>query len=505
MTRLPDWLEPLPDAERMRATDRWAIEDRGIAGLDLMERAGAGLAALAAQVAGADGAVAIVCGKGNNGGDGYVAARHLRESGRDVRVLAIARPEELRGDAAANAQRLPAPPPEPFSAAALEDAAVAVDAILGTGFSGAPHGPAADAIAALNAWGGPVVACDVPSGVDASTGEAEGAAVRAVATATFAAAKPGLWINPGKGLAGAVRVIDIGIPPGAPGPAPAVGLGDDALVLALVPRRRPGWTKFTSGHVLVAGGARGLSGAPCLAAEAAQRAGAGYVTACVPASLEPVFEMRLLEVMTRGLPDRDGAHTEEGVEQVLELAARGGALIAGPGIGRTDGAVAFVRRLVREAEVAVVLDADGLNAHAGDLAALADRPAPTVLTPHEGELGRLLGVDSDAVRARRLHHAREAARAARAIVVLKGDDTLVAEPDGAVAVSPGASPGRATAGTGDVLSGVIAAALARGVEPFAAACAGVRLHARAGVRAADERGVDGVIARDVIEALPHAW
>jgi ADP-dependent NAD(P)H-hydrate dehydratase / NAD(P)H-hydrate epimerase len=504
MSPLPDWLEGLPDAERMRATDRWAIEERGIPGLELMERAGAGLAALTAEVA-PEGPVAIVCGKGNNGGDGHVAARLLREAGRDVRVLVVAPVDELRGDAAAMAKRVPGPAPEPFSAAALEGAEAAVDAILGTGFGGEPHGPAAEAIAALNDWAGPVVACDVPSGVDASTGEVASAAVHALATATFAAAKPGLWINPGKAHAGAVRLVDIGIPPGAPVPAPEVGLIHDAPVLALVPRRRPGWTKFTSGHVLVAGGARGLSGAPCLAAEAAQRTGAGYVTVCVPASLEPVFEMRLLEVMTRGLPDADGAHTEAGAGQVLELAQRGGALVAGPGLGRTDGAVAFIRRVVAETDLAVLLDADGLNAHAGELGALAARDAPTVLTPHEGELGRLLGVDSDEVRARRLHHARAAARESGAVVVLKGDDTLVAEPGGTVAVSPGASAALATAGTGDVLSGVIATMLARGVEPFAAACAGVRLHARAGVRAADERGVDGVIARDVIEALPHAW
>jgi NAD(P)H-hydrate epimerase len=326
-----------------------------------------------------------------------------------------------------------------------------------------------------------------------------------VATATFGAAKPGLWINPGRALAGAVRVVDIGIPPGAPVDPPDVGLIDDAPLLALLPRRAPGWTKFTSGHVLVAGGARGLTGAPCLAAEAAQRTGAGYVTACVPASLETIFELRLLEAMTRGLPDHEGAHTEGGVDAVLDLASRGGALIAGPGIGRTGGAVAFARRLVAEAEVGIVLDADGLNAFEGDVGALTGRGAPTLLTPHEGELGRLLGVDSDEVRARRLHHARAAARAAGAVVVLKGDDTLVADPDGLVAVSPGASAALATAGTGDVLSGVIAAVLSRGVEPFTAACAGVRLHARAGVRAADERSADGVIARDVIEALPHVW
>ena len=505
MSALPDWLAALPDAETMRATDRWAIADRGIPGIELMERAGAGLAALVMELQVGDGPIAVVCGKGNNGGDGYVVARLLREAGREVVVLATAPVDELEGDAAANAQRLPGDPPQPFSPAALEPVVLAVDAILGTGFSGAPRGAAAEAIDALNAWAGAVVACDVPSGVDASTGEVHGAAVRAVATVTFAAAKPGLWINPGKAHAGAVRVVDIGIPPGAPVEPPPVGLIHDAALLALVPRRRAGWTKFTSGHVLVAGGARGLSGAPCLASEAAQRTGAGYVTACVPASIETVFEIRLLEVMTRGLPDADGAHTDAGVDEVLELAARGGALIAGPGLGRTDGAHAFARRLVREAPVAVVLDADGLNAHASDLGALAGRSAPTVLTPHEGELGRLLGVDSDEVKARRLHHVREAARTAQAIVVLKGDDTLVAEPGGTVAVSPGASAALATAGTGDVLSGVIAAILARGVEPFAAACAGVRLHARAGVRAADERGVDGVIARDVIEALPHAW
>jgi NAD(P)H-hydrate epimerase len=285
---------------------------------------------------------------------------------------------------------------------------------------------------------------------------------------------------------------------------PDVGLVDDARLLALLSSRGAGWTKFTSGHVLVAGGSRGLTGAPSLSAEAAQRAGAGYVTACVPASLQTIFEIRLLEAMTRGLPDDHGAHTAAGVEPVLELAARGGALVVGPGIGRTEGAFAFARELVGRAEVAVVLDADGLNAHAGDLAALTARSAATVLTPHEGELGRLLGVDSGDIKARRLEHVRLAAAQSRAIVLLKGDDTLVAEPAGLVAVSPGATGALATAGTGDVLTGVIAAMLARGMDPFAATCAGVRLHARAGIRAAQEKGVDGVIARDVIEALPHA-
>jgi hydroxyethylthiazole kinase-like uncharacterized protein yjeF len=426
---LPAWLQGLPDPERMRATDRWAIEELAIPGLELMERAGRGLADLVVAVA-PEGAIAIACGKGNNGGDGYVAARLLREAGRAVRVLAVAPRDELSGDARANAERVDGI--EPFAAARLDDCAVAVDALLGTGFSGAPHGAAADAIAALNAAGLPVVAADVPSGIDAATGVAEG------------------------------------------------------------------------GHVLVAGGARGLTGAPSLAAEAAQRAGAGYVTACVPASQQAVLAQRLLEAMTRGLPDDDGAHTPDGVQAVLELAARGGALVVGPGLGRSDGAFAFARDLVARADVAVVLDADGLNAHAGDLGPLAARRAPTILTPHEGELARLLDVDSSAVKARRLEHARAAAERSQATVVLKGDDTLIADPGGLVAVSPGATGALATAGTGDVLSGVLAAVLSRDVDPFMAACAGVRLHARAGIHAAHEKGVDGVIARDVIEALPFA-
>jgi ADP-dependent NAD(P)H-hydrate dehydratase / NAD(P)H-hydrate epimerase len=498
---LPSWLQGLPDPERMRATDRWAIEQRGIPGLELMERAGQGLADLVVAVA-PEGPVAIACGKGNNGGDGYVAARLLRDAGREVRALAVAPVDDLRGDARANAERVEGI--EPFAAARLEGCAVAVDALLGTVFSGSAHGAVADAIAALNAAELPIVAADVPSGVDAASGVAEGEAIRARATATFAAAKPGLWINPGKSHAGTVRVIDIGIPAGAPIDEPDVALIDDAALLALLPSRSAGWTKFTSGHVLVAGGARGLTGAPSLAAEAAQRAGAGYVTACVPASQQPILAQRLLEAMTRGLPDDDGAHTAAGVDEVLELAGRGGALVVGPGIGRSEGAFAFARDLLARAEVPIVLDADGLNAHAGDLAALAGRSAPTILTPHEGELGRLLDVDSAAVQARRLEHARAAAARARAIVVLKGDDTLVADPGGLVAVSPGATGALATAGTGDVLSGVLAAVLSRDLDPFMAACAGVRLHARAGIHAAHEKGVDGVIARDVIEALPFA-
>ena len=501
---LPDWLDPLPDAAEQRALDEWAINDRGIPGLDLMERAGTGLADLVGSLV-PDGRVVVVCGKGNNGGDGLVTARVLRSRGREVDVLLLGDPSELRGDAATNHSRLPGPGVAAFDAGVLSGAAGIVDAILGTGFSGEPREPAAGAISAINdaaASGGSVVACDVPSGVDASTGEIAGAAVRARATATFNAGKPGLWIEPGKTHAGEVHVIDIGIPAGGP-VEPRVGL-ISARIVASIPRRGRESNKFAVGSVLVCGGSSGLTGAPCMASESAMRAGAGYVTACIPGSLSSVFGSKLLEVMTISLPDTDGSLEPRGVEQVLERADRSDAIALGPGLGRGEGAQEFARQLARAAPVPLLLDADGLNAHAGALFLLAEREAATVLTPHAGELARLLETDSASIGARRLESARRAARDARAIVVLKGDDSIVAAPDGRVAVNRGASSALATAGTGDVLSGVIGAYLGKHMDPFAAACAGVLVHGRAGQLCAEEIGHEGVIAGDVIRALPRA-
>ena len=501
MPGLPEWLEPLFEAELMRATDAWAIERQGIPSLELMERAGTALADEVQRRCRTDRLV-VVCGRGNNGGDGLVAARLLRERGRDVEVLCTADPEDFEGDARANLERLPGPAPQGFAAQQLSPASGVVDALLGTGFSGAPREPAASAIEAINAAGAPVVAADVPSGVDASSGRVEGAAVRARATVTFHAAKPGLHIAPGKRFAGEVSVVDIGIPAGAPG-EPQVGLIAPA-VMDEVPARHAASTKFSEGAVAVVGGSAGLTGAPTMASEAAARAGAGYVTALVPDSLELVFELRLLEVMTRGLPDREGALAAEALEPALAALGRVDAVALGPGIGRDEQTVEVVRSLARRVEAALLLDADGLNAHAGHLADLRQRAAPTVLTPHAGELARLLETDSRGVEAERLDHVRRAAAQAQAVVVLKGDDTLVADPGGRVAVSAGGVPALATAGTGDVLCGVIAAMLAKGLPAFTAACAGVHLHCAAGAHAARRLGPDGVIARDVIEALPHA-
>ncbi|HWJ51322.1 MAG TPA: NAD(P)H-hydrate dehydratase [Solirubrobacteraceae bacterium] len=500
MNALPPWLTPLLPAETMRAVDRWAIDECGVSGLDLMERAGAAVAR-AVELAAPDGPVTVVCGKGNNGGDGLVVARLLRDAGRAVSVICTAPPGEFTGDALTNLERLQGAPPTQLDGP-LDPCAVVVDALLGTGFEGEPRGAVADAIDAVNASGAQVVSVDVPSGVDASTGVVAGRAVRADTTVTFHAAKPGLWIRPGKAHAGQVETIDIGIPRGAPGAA-SIGL-IDASVLRALRRRGAASTKFTSGHVLVAGGSRGLTGAPTMAARASMRAGAGYVTACVPASLQAILASSgTPELMTVGLPDEDGALKAEGVAEVLRRVERGGALALGPGLGRSAGAVAFARTLAHDAQIPLVLDADGLNAHAGRLEDLSARSAATVLTPHAGELARLLELDGgEEVERDRLRHVRSAAERSAAVVVLKGDDTLVAAPDGRVAVSRGASPALATAGTGDVLTGIVAALLAQDLDAFTAASAGVWLHARAGREAARRVELaEGVVASDVIDAI----
>ena len=496
---LPDWLDPLYEAEEMGAVDAWAIDTQGVPSLELMERAGEGLARITAAAAD-QGPIRVLVGKGNNGGDGLVVARLMRGEGRTVDVLTVADPAEMRGDAAVNLDRLPGDPPRPFRPEELANSGVVLDALLGTGFSGEPREPVASAIEAVNAQGAPVVACDVPSGVDASSGRVEGIAVRAWVTGTFHGAKVGLHVAPGATHAGRVEVIDIAVPRGAPRPE-RVGLISDR-VLDLYPRRGREGSKFASGVVVIAGGGEGMTGAPTMATFAAQRAGAGYVQVAVPRAAQQTLELRLLEAMTRGLPDAEGGHVEGGVEALLEMSERAGAVVLGPGLGRTDGAQAFARAAARRVRTALLLDADGLNAHAGALEELADRRAPTVLTPHEAELARLLEREPDQIAADRLGAVREAAERSRAVVLLKGDDTLVAKPRGPVAVSAGGTPALATAGTGDVLSGLIGTLLAKGMDPFAAASLGVLAHARAGRHAAARHGADHVIAGDVIDSLP---
>jgi len=476
------WLTPLYDAEGIRAVDRWAIEERGVPGEQLMEAAGTALAEAVAGLA-PQGPVRILCGKGNNGGDGLVAARRLRGMGFEVDVLELFSED-----------------PDGGFDAWLDGSGAVVDAIFGTGFSGVPREPAAAAIEAVNRCGAPVVACDIASGVDASSGEIEAVAVEADLTVSFHAAKIGHRVAPGKWHTGELRVVPIGISGGAPG-EPAAGEIEDA-VLSLAPRRGPRSTKFSSGNVVIAGGSRGLTGAVRMSSLAAIRAGAGYATVAVPADLELVFEAGRPEVMSVGCPGGDGCLAPAGLKALLRAFERAAAGVLGPGMGRDPGTVELAREVATSIECPLVIDADGLNAFAGELGGLGGRPAPTVLTPHAGELGRLLDRSSEEISGRRLSAAREAARTAGAIIVLKGDDTIVTDGE-RVGVNVLSAPALATAGTGDVLSGMIAALLARGLEPFAAACAAVVAHARAGRHAAARIGAaESVVAGDVIESIP---
>ncbi|HZD87521.1 MAG TPA: NAD(P)H-hydrate dehydratase [Gaiellaceae bacterium] len=390
--------------------------------------------------------VVVHAGGGANGGDGRIAADVLRAQGRE---LVDDRPD------------------------------VVIDALLGTGLKGAPREETARVIEQIDGAGVPVVAVDIPSGVNASTGEVAGAAVRADLTVTMHGHKVGLAVAPGRFHSGEVVVADIGLEPAETGHR----LVTEAI-LGEVPRRTARDNKYTAGHVLVVGGSRGMTGAATLAARAAFRADAGYVTVAAPAESLPVLETLVLEAVKRPL------------EQVFEVAGRAGALAVGPGLGRGDEAKALVRRLLEEVEAPAVVDADALyGLEPGEW------PAPRVLTPHEGELARLLGRESKEVAAHRLASVREAAERFGCAVVLKGEDSLVAAPGAGVLVSALGLPSLATAGTGDVLTGVTAAFLAKGMEPqraAAAACAAQQLASRAASRRY------GLVAGDVVEALPLA-
>ncbi|MGH2906167.1 MAG: NAD(P)H-hydrate dehydratase [Solirubrobacterales bacterium] len=508
-SRLPRWAEPLLNAEQMRAVDAWTIDKGAVPSLELMELAGTAVARTALEPA-PEGPIVIVCGKGNNAGDGLVAARLLRENKdrlgeKQVEVMLLAEPDSLSPDAAANLMRLPGDAPYAFDAGLIARAGVIIDAMLGTGATGAPTGVFAEAVTAINrrSSASTVIAVDMPTGVDASTGVAAGDAVYADVTISLHAPKIGQYVAPGVFHCGELRVADIGIPAeaasGAGISAAAGTIG--AQVLKLAPRRDDASSKFSSGVLGVVGGSTGLTGAACLAAEAAQRTGAGYVTAFVPASLNMVFEQRLLEVMSVPLPDDDGAMTSAGLERFEQRAQRCDALVVGPGIGRAPATIEFVRALLAASDKPVLIDADGLFGFAGAIEDLR-RDAPTIVTPHSGELARLLGTDSDTVDAARIEHATSAAERSGAVVVLKGSDTIVAAPGAPPLINTLRAPGLATAGTGDVLSGVAGAYLAKGLGAADAAAAAVYAHSLAGREASERRGTDHMIASDVIQAIP---
>lgn len=496
------WLDPVYDAEGMGRADRWAIEEAGIPSLDLMEAAGRGLAEAAAPLS-RGGPVRVVCGKGNNGGDGLVAARHLAASGIQTEVLLLWPADELSKDGRANFDVLSGVEVHQGEGvlSRLAGSGLIIDAMLGTGFEGTPRDPVSGAIDAINDAGCPVVSCDVPSGMNASTGEAD-QAVNASLTVTFHAIKTGHLISPGKQLCGPVEVIDIGIPKGAPSGDAAGRI--NAKVLELLPLRGASSNKFTSGRVSIVGGSRGLTGAVCLAAEASIRAGAGYASVAVPFDLESIFEVKLTEVMSRGCGDTEGHLGRTARDDILEHCDEAAAVVVGSGMGRLKDTGKLVRSLTSRLKAPLVLDADALGGLDGKLERVKGREGATILTPHAGEMGRLLGLTASDVTAHRLDCALRLARGTGGIAVLKGDDTIVTDGD-RVAINDFPAPALATAGTGDMLAGVTAAFVARGVEPFAAACAAVYCGGRAGRIAAERAGsAEGVIATDVIEALPAA-
>ena len=483
------WTEPLYTAEEMRAAE----EAHEGPMLELMERAGSAAAEAVLRRYPDAGSVAVWCGTGSNGGDGFVVARNLHEAGRTVEIVLAGPEEKVSGDARENlerAKKLKIPFAEPGGGE------VAVDALFGTGFSGKPRDEAVRVIGALNRLGTPILSVDVPSGVNASTGEVAGAAVKADATVTFHGRKVGLVVAPGRFHAGEVEVVDIGL-----AHARTRHEHVNEGILDQVPRRGPGDNKYTAGSVVVVGGSTGKTGAPCLTAEAALRAGAGIVTVCIPASLNLVFEQRLLEVMTRPCADEDGVMTMDAADAILEAAEKATAVAIGPGLGRTDGVRALVGYLLDRLDKPIVLDADGLWALAGHLDWVFSRDAPTVLTPHAGELARLLGRDSSAISARRLNAVQTGADDVGAVVLLKGADTLVAAPGRGVLVCDLGNPGLATAGTGDVLTGIVAAFLAKGMDGRSGAAAAAAAGGEGARLAAERVGTAGMIASDVVGAL----
>jgi NAD(P)H-hydrate epimerase len=452
---MADLYEPLYTAAEMRAAEE-RYPDYPDSIPELMERAGTAVAEEAMRAFPAARSFACVCGGGSNGGDGRVAARVLRDAGHVA--------DETNE-------------PDGYD--------VVVDALFGTGFRGEPRPDAAELIERINSTHAPVVAVDVPSGVDASTGEIADAAVEADLTVTFHAPKVGLVVGPGRSRAGRVAVADIGLEHGPTETRRATG-----EILSAIPRRREGDTKYTAGSVLVVGGQPGMTSAACLTAMSALRADAGYVTLAVPEDALPAAEALALEPVKLAWRDGDAAET------IVAAAERARALALGPGLGRGEHRRSLVCELLERIDVPAVVDADALF----ELEP-AERSAPTVLTPHAGELGRLLGRESKDVDARRLAAAREAAERFDAIVLLKGTDTIVASPDGKTVVCDLGPPSLATAGTGDVLTGVIAAFLAKGVEPVTAAVAAAVAH---GLAARSAPNQAGLVASDLLGLLPAA-
>ena len=506
---------PVLTAGEMRAIDEETIRDF-IPGITLMENAGRGVTEelLARFKPKKNDLIVIVCGKGNNGGDGFVVARMLAKQGYRVKAYLAGKPADVKGDAAVNLRKctkagVPVHSVDEKSLTRLDrdldKAGIIVDAMFGTGFEGKPHGPAADIIEAINDSPAVHVAVDIPSGVNASTGEAE-IAVEADLTVTMALPKVGHLLLPGKALMGELVVHDIGVPPEVVvrhNPKTMALSGLD--VISSIPPRPPDAHKWSCGHAVTICGSTGLTGAATLASIAAMRSGCGLVTLVVPRSLNTVMEIKLTEVMTLPVDDTPaGTFAYKARGAILDFLQKADAVALGSGISTNPETVKLVRYLLPRIGRPCVLDADGINAFAGEAKRLKALPFPLIITPHAGEASRLFGVDKNKIIARPIDFARKTAGDLGLIMVLKGAPTVIAEPNGDVFVNPTGNQGLATAGSGDVLTGIIAGLLAQGVDPVEAAAGGAYLHGYLGDMLFHEYGHVGFLASDLAEAIPEA-
>ena len=499
-------------AAQMRALDRHCIDDLGISGLELMERAGQAVAAEAEMYAWMDtGPALVLCGKGNNGGDGFVAARMLREGGIEARVVLPFSPDELAGDARVmydRAVEAGVSVTEAVTDSELSDAAVVIDALLGTGVTGPVRGVLGELIERTNARrnGRGVVAVDLPSGVDADTGNVYGPAMRAEVTVTMALPKPGLVFHPGAELAGRWKAVEIGFPSEVVAGWPSVGeVAGRAQVAAWLPPRPPTAHKTSVGWAVVVAGSFGMTGAAAMSTTAAYRSGAGLVRLALPRSLTAALNAVLTEVVFRPMPETSaGTLGFRAVELLLKEAEHVRGALIGCGLSRNAATQQAVRRFVPRWPGPLVVDADALTAMAGHDELWLQRTAPTIITPHPGEMSRLMGQPVAELETDRLATAKTAAQRFNAITVFKGAPTVIAAPDGQAFVSPTGNAGLAVAGTGDTLAGSIVAFVAQRVEPLHAAVLATYLGGLAAERIAKRQGLRGMTAPDLIEELPYA-
>ena len=501
-------------AAQMREMDRLTIQKYGVPSLTLMERAGEGITKAILERFGrpAKKGVLVVAGKGNNGGDGFVVARLLKKKRISCEVALLARKNELSLYAAHNLgsyAKLRGKVTEITEGSLgllserIRGKGLLVDGILGTGIRNAVGGLYADAITLMNAAGVPIISVDIPSGLDTDSGTPLGAAIQAEMTVSLACPKLGEVIYPGLNYVGELAVADIGIDSRAVKEvSPYIELLEREAIRWLVPVREADTHKGTYGHVLVMAGSRGKTGAAVLACRAGMRSGAGLVTLAAPRSLNDIFAGALVEVMTE--PLRDNAEEMEplGDAEWRRLLERKSALLFGPGIGINDSTRSALRWLLRNLEIPWVIDADGLNNLALEIDRLRHAKTPPILTPHPGEMARLINQETATVNRDRVGTARSFAMERRCHVVLKGARTVIATADGKVFINPTGNPGMASGGMGDVLAGILAALLGQGLSPEDAMKFGVYLHGFVGDRVAAEKGQIGLIASDIIEGLP---